>query len=237
MKIRVPEASSTIVEGSQDSESGGGIDPGRRRMRRLRRLGYVAAFAAAFGVAACSSAASPNSTASSPAPVAASSSPEAPATPTPLASAPASSRPTTGPAPKPTEAMCTNSGLKVELGRANGTAGSTYVPLEFKNVGLVACWLYGYPGVSAWNGGQIGEAAVRDTSVQPSVVTLPPGATESSLVQVTDDGVYSPGLCEPEAAVDLKVYPPGSFGYQLVPDRFTACAGNVALLHVGPVTG
>jgi hypothetical protein len=221
-----------------------GVDPALgtlsqhdRRVRRLRRLGYGAGLAtvAVLTVAACSSSSSsPGTTSTAPAPASSSPSPNFSTTPSfPL---PSPSKSPSSLAPQPTMAMCTSSGLKVEIGSANGAAGSTYVTLDYKNVGSAACWLYGYPGVSSWNGGQIGEAAVRDTAVKPSVVDLGPGAIATSIVRITDEGVYSPTQCDPEQAVDLKVFPPGSFGFQLVPDEFTACAGSVPLLHVEALT-
>ena len=43
---------------------------------------------------------------------------------------------------------CRTIKLSVALGKGNGTAGSVYVPLLFRNRGSSACTLYGYPGVS-----------------------------------------------------------------------------------------
>src|SRR3984957_7186582 len=45
-------------------------------------------------------------------------------------------------------ADCLTRNLKVSLGAANGTAGTTFYPLQFLNMGKTTCTLKGYPGVS-----------------------------------------------------------------------------------------
>jgi len=99
-------------------------------------------------------------------------------------------------------------GVWVAVGRGNGTAGSIYYPLEFTNLSKSTCYLDGYPGVSAINlaGHQLGAAAGRDTAVKPSVVNIAPGATAHSELQYITVQV-SPS-CKPQAAYELKVYPP-----------------------------
>ena len=84
-----------------------------------------------------------------------------------------------------TGAACPTSGLEAWLGLARGT----YYTLEFTNVSHRACSLYGYPQVSAYTdsqmaGGQIGSAAIRDTSVRPEPVMLAPGATAHSVLRI-----------------------------------------------------
>ena len=84
-----------------------------------------------------------------------------------------------------TGAACPTSGLEAWLGLARGT----YYTLEFTNVSHRACRLYGYPQVSAYTdsqttGGQIGSAAIRDTSVRPEPVMLAPGATAHSVLRI-----------------------------------------------------
>src|SRR5271166_1487683 len=74
---------------------------------------------------------------------------------------------------------CYATELTVWLGSpGNGTAGSTYYDLEISNTSRSTCTLYGYPGVSANNGGgQLGRAAGRDHSRPSTLVTLRPGGT------------------------------------------------------------
>ena len=96
--------------------------------------------------------------------------------------------------------VCATSGLEARLGlgaadadRTGGAglqpANGTYYTLEFTNVSHRACRLYGYPEVSAYRdspvtGGQIGSAAVRDTSVRPKPVMLASGATAHTVLRV-----------------------------------------------------
>jgi hypothetical protein len=61
--------------------------------------------------------------------------------------------------------LARNTQVWLGLGLGGGTAGSTFYPLEFSNVGHNACTLTGYPGVAASgsNGMQVGPAASRMT--------------------------------------------------------------------------
>jgi Protein of unknown function (DUF4232) len=118
------------------------------------------------------------------------------------------------------------------LGEGGGTAGSTFYPLEFSNVGHTACTLNGFPGVSAvaGGGGQIGPAASRNGQ-HHATVRLSPGATAHAILRVVDWGA----LCSHKVtAVALKVFAPGTTTAQEVPFSFGACAHRRVLV-VGPV--
>jgi hypothetical protein len=133
-------------------------------------------------------------------------------------------------------ARCTTAHLEIwfGLGLGGGTAGSTYYPLEFSNVGHQACTLNGYPGVSGFgsNGAQVGPAATRKTGSH-GTVTLAPSATAHALLRVVDAGA----LCSPSVtAAGLKVFPPGATRSQPIPFSFAACS-NRGVLIVGPVRG
>jgi hypothetical protein len=134
----------------------------------------------------------------------------------------------------PAAAKCTAQQLEVwlGLGLGGGTAGSTFYPLEFSNVGHHACTLNGFPGVSATgsNGHQIGPAAGRNGQ-HHATVTLSPGATAHAILRVLDRGA----VCSNEVvARALKVFAPGATGSQSVPFSFGACAHRGVLI-VGPV--
>jgi hypothetical protein len=131
-------------------------------------------------------------------------------------------------------ALCSTSHLEVWLGDGSGggTAGRTYYPLEFSNVGHSACALYGYPGVSAWalNGVQVGLPATH-SGASHSLVTLAPGATAHALLAVVDWGaVCATGV----NALGLKVFPPGQKAAQTFSFPLEGCAGKSTLV-TGPV--
>jgi hypothetical protein len=128
---------------------------------------------------------------------------------------------------------CYASELTVWLGTpGNGTAGSTYYDLELSNTSKSTCTLYGYPGVSANNGGkQLGSAARRDHSHPSTLVTLRPGGTSHVLLQITDVGNFTPSVCVPTSAQLLRVYAPGAYSPINMPFQgsFQACS------HRGPI--
>jgi hypothetical protein len=120
---------------------------------------------------------------------------------------------------------CRTGALEVWLGigGGGGQTGGTAYPLEFTNVSSHRCHLYGYPGVSALrNGGRLGSAAQRNAAFAPTTVTLPPGATAHTMLQITD--VSALPNCNPVTADELQVYPPGAFSAAEIPFRFKACS-------------
>jgi hypothetical protein len=148
----------------------------------------------------------------------------APVTIVPITTAPSGGPPTAGPA------ACPTSALRVSLGGANGSAGSIYYPLDFRNVSGAACSLYGYPGVSFVakpGAGQLGGAAVRNSTFGPSLVTLAPGAVAHASVQVVVAQSYPAALCRPVTAHFLRVYPPGQAEPLYAGLTATTCTGAI----------
>lgn len=122
---------------------------------------------------------------------------------------------------------CPTSGLDVWLNtQGNGAAGTIYYQLEFTNLSGSSCTLFGYPGVSAVNltGAQVGNAARRDTSFTPNLVTLANGATATAMVGIVQTGVFTNAQCKPVTAAGLRVYPPGQTASKIVPFPFGACS-------------
>jgi hypothetical protein len=133
---------------------------------------------------------------------------------------------------------CATSGLAVWLGVGAGgaAAGSTYYPLEFTNVSGSSCHLFGYPGVSASSGHQVGKAADRNPSSSAQTVVLAPGATAHALLQVTDVSNFPASSCKPVTASGLQVYPPDQFSAAFIPFPLRACSGtSETFLSVSPV--
>jgi hypothetical protein len=119
-------------------------------------------------------------------------------------------------------------------------AGGADYQLELSNTSKHACSLYGYPGVSALGSGghQLGSPAGRDHARRNRLVTLGPGATAHSVVQITDVSVFTPSACGRATAVALRVYPPGATRSLQVPFTFQACAkSGPVYLHVRTTEG
>jgi hypothetical protein len=125
------------------------------------------------------------------------------------ASSPSPSASSSSPAGPP---GCATSQLAASLGQGNGAAGSTIVPVEFKNTSSSTCSLYGYPGVSfvtGPGGSQIGNSAGEDNATPRQLVTLAAGSTAHALLQVAVAQNYPPSRCHLAHAHWLKVFPPG----------------------------
>ena len=142
---------------------------------------------------------------------------------------------------KVTGPACPTSGLEAWLGlgatgstgatSGSGTQGAreTYYTLEFTNVSHRACSLYGYPEVSAYadsraTGGEIGSAAIRDTSIRPKPVLLTPGSTAHSVLGVVVTGGTQPVGCAQVTAEELRVTLPRQGRWALVPVHIPVCS-------------
>jgi hypothetical protein len=138
--------------------------------------------------------------------------------------------------------VCAASGLEAWLGLGTAATGETgirpvegiYYTLEFTNVSDRACRLFGYPEVAAYQespvtGGQVGSAAVRDTSVRPKPVTLAPGATAHAGLRVTVSA--QPAGCAQVMAEELRVALPRQERPAFVPAHIPVCSqkGQVSL--------
>ncbi len=160
-----------------------------------------------------------------------SSPPVVPATPTPAPSAAPPGQPVvpgqpvaSGPGP------CLASDLHVSIGRPADAAGSSYYPIDFANVGTVACTMYGYPGVSfvtGPDGAVIGGAAVRDPAFPKELVTLGPGVTAHASLQVVVAQNYPVPTCKPATAHWLAIYPPASYVPLYLAFTATTCTGDI----------
>ena len=165
----------------------------------------IAAAALVSGVvllAACGSTASPSSGGTATKTVTRTVSPPASSTPP----SPSSSSTSAGPA------ACVTSALSASLGQGNGAAGSTIIPLEFRNTSSSSCTLFGYPGVSfvtGPGGSQIGNSASEDSATPRQSVTLAAGATAHALLQVAVAQNYPPSRCHLAKAHWLRIFPPG----------------------------
>ena len=181
---------------------------------------------------ACSASTSSSSSPSSTATVTPVSSPSAPATSAP-ATTPATTPAAAGPAPCPTRY------LGVKAGLSQGTAGSTYQVIDFKNISNVSCTLYGYPGVSfastGTSGGQIGLSAKENPTPPRELVTLAPGATANALLRIADAGNFPPATCGMVTAHWLVIYPPNQTTPVYLSYTSATCSKPVQILTVNVV--
>jgi Protein of unknown function (DUF4232) len=140
-------------------------------------------------------------------------------------------------AKRSTTSVCSTSALKVSLGSANGTAGTTFYPLKFMNTGKLGCTLRGYPGVSAVTGSgkQIGSPASQISSSYRTV-TLLAGKSASAQVGIVETGNFSSSQCAPVTAAGLKVFPPGQGKAVTIKKSFSTCSSTTVIsLTVRPV--
>lgn len=165
------------------------------------------------------------------------------ATTTPVTTAttvvPVTTPPTTPPTTSPpnntgTATRCLTSNLTVSVGSPDGTAGTIYYEIMYRNHGSATCHLVGFPGVSFLDssGRQIGSPESRQP-VHYNTIQIAPGATVYSSLGVTDPGVYN---CTGTAPHSVRIYPPN----ETVPAIVTAPAGlEMCATHtpgyIGPV--
>ena len=138
-----------------------------------------------------------------------------------------------------TVATCATSQLRVWYGEpAGAAAGSSYIPLEFTNIGTADCALDGFPGISGVTAGgaELGTSATWNHVIQPGLVVLEPGDTSHVILQVTDVYNYPTSTCAPTEAYGLRVYPPNQTASVVLPFAFEACSkSGPTYLSVDPV--
>ena len=139
-------------------------------------------------------------------------------------SAPSSSGSSTQ-SPGSAATTCSSSQLTARLGRADGAAGSTYVPIILTNTGST-CVTEGYPGVSLIrSGSQIGAAAGRDTSVSPTRIVLASQQSATATLRITQAGNYDTTTCQPRKATAIRIYPPDqTSAIDIATTAYTGCA-------------
>jgi Protein of unknown function (DUF4232) len=133
-----------------------------------------------------------------------------------------------------------NLGAWVAIDQGNGAAGTIYYPLQFTNLSGHTCYLDGFPGVSALNrdGQQLGSPANWEHTTTPHVVVLAPGATAHTMLAYHDAAITTEAGCDPTfSAVELRIYPPGSYTATDAAFDFEVCShpGPRALSIVGPI--
>jgi uncharacterized protein DUF4232 len=127
----------------------------------------------------------------------------------------------------------TGLGVWVAADYGQGALGSTFVPLEFTNVGSRTCILQGYPAVAALdrNGHQLGPAATRSHSSSPTI-TLAPGQTAHAVLQYIQAVATNCPVAQQVPAYELQVNPPNRTLTDHALFDFETCPGNTIYLTV-----
>ena len=119
-----------------------------------------------------------------------------------------------------------------------GTAGSTYIVLVFKNLDNTSCTLYGYPGVAMDDGvpvTPVGLASVEDPTTPRELVTLSPHGTAEALLRIAAAADYPAATCKPVSTQWLQVIPPNQYVPIYLGYTSHTCAGPVQILTVDAV--
>lgn len=135
-------------------------------------------------------------------------------------------------------AGCLTRYLNGTTGLSQGTAGSIYVNVVFKNLNNVPCTLYGFPGVAQAAGTpvtDIGKPSVESSSSSRELVTLQPGGHAYVTLQIVDAGNFPAAKCKIRQATWLEVIPPNQQVPLNVPFKSQACQGTAQLLMVTAV--
>ena len=159
-------------------------------------------------------------------------------------SSPASATPSPAPTPSPSatgatqEAGCLSRYLHGATGLSQGTAGSIYVVITFKNLDNVPCTLYGFPGVALAAGTpvtDVGQPSTENMTTARELVTLQPGGYANATLRIADAGNFPPSVCTQVNTTWLAVIPPNQRIPLLIPWKSVACEGSAKLLSVTAV--
>jgi len=139
-------------------------------------------------------------------------------------------------------ARCLIGQLRVKLNTeaAGVAAGTSYLPVDFTNVGPGRCALHGFPQVTiaaGRAGARIGAAASVDRSLAATAVVLGARQTAHIWVHLADVANLPTAACRPVTAAGLRVSLPGQRRAAFVSHRLTGCAKPVSgtdLMIVGP---
>jgi hypothetical protein len=145
---------------------------------------------------------------------------------------PASSTPRTSRSPHAVVTSCTMAQIQVRLDTrsAGVAAGSSFIPLDFTNIGPASCTLGGFPQVSVAAGSTgklLGAAATLDRSAAARPMVLSSGQSAHIWLRLVDVANIPATRCDPVAAAGLRVSLPGQQPGTYVAHSMTTCAKPV----------
>ena len=104
---------------------------------------------------------------------------------------------------------CHRADLEVRAGKIEGAAGSTFRRINFVNTGSSACTIQGWPRVAFRNaGGHLIGRPARHDGGPAHLVSIPAGERARSTVRVPNPGNFTPAVCGPRHAEEIRVTPP-----------------------------
>jgi Protein of unknown function (DUF4232) len=110
--------------------------------------------------------------------------------------------------------------------------------IDYTNTSSTSCTLYGYPGISFVTAPpyqQIGLAAKRTATTPVKLITLAPGATANSLLQIVAALNFPASTCGPVKAAYLRIFPPNQTVPVYLPNTSDACTKPAQILFVNAV--
>jgi hypothetical protein len=121
---------------------------------------------------------------------------------------------------------CARANLKFHVSQGSGAAGTFTYLLRFTNTSHRACYLAGFPGVTAVNrhGRQLGSQAAWVAGVPLRAVVLRRGRTAHATLRITDVTAFPRRMCRPAMARGLRVIAPNRVLAKFVRLRFLACS-------------
>jgi hypothetical protein len=117
--------------------------------------------------------------------------------------------------------------IRLDIQSAGVAAGTSYLPIDFTNVGSATCRLAGFPQVSiaaGSTGKQIGAPATRDSSIAATPMVLAAGQTAHIWVRLANVVNLPAAKCEPVIAAGLMVSLPGQPQATFLGHQLTGCA-------------
>ena len=146
----------------------------------------------------------------------------------------------TATAPRTSLPTCQTGNLQGSLVINTGSeaAGSSFVHIDLLNSGRTTCQLSGDPGVSAYNGHQVGGAAAWSPGFPKTPVILQPGQVANSLLQIVRTANFPASTCRPITVSTLRVFPPNQSQSLLISSSIisiSVCSGSNTSLIVRPV--
>jgi uncharacterized protein DUF4232 len=125
---------------------------------------------------------------------------------------------------------CDGPSLAVSVTDAEGAAGTIYYRIDFRNRGSAACYLQGFPGVSAADASGKAEVdASRDTTPAARRVVVAPGRSAHANLAVRN---VPPGSAACPSYPLLLVTPPDSRRTTTISRSVRPCAGQMRITVV-----